>query len=451
MNENKKLYFVVAGDSREKIEQDFGKATWRTLADNGFIERTNVSCVGFHRDIESNSLLVVLPKSFNSQEARARLKDNSYGREQIYRLIRIFKKIRRLTKFSLSSGETNRSTDRINDLSDPVLDTFDAALRLRKDFRENGVYARKSNRQVFNRASLPVNWDKTVSRNSAFLNGKDIIFEKTIHRSRKFDFFHPLALLHVACLKDIYALIGERDIFDEAESLDAKYFLKVKNNPNKYLKNLKATVFDERGQFLLKMISSYLGEFGLINSNKKDREELLTYTKDFEDIWEKILRDLISPGLQDRNLSPGEWINWPGGQVSLGMRPVFDIRLLHNDSDLLLDAKDYRLRNGSKLQGTNGDHYKQIIYKQLLDSPYEVSVVNVLAFPGIGQKSLFSISGCHYWKEIKDSKVFEITVDFELASKCWLKEISLDVKSEISLLLEELKKFSLIVHEKLIN
>ena len=90
MNINKKLFFIVAGDSREMIERDFGIATWRALADNGFIERTTVSCVGFHRIIDSNSLLVVLPKAFNAYENRAKLEDLSYAREQIYRLIRIF-------------------------------------------------------------------------------------------------------------------------------------------------------------------------------------------------------------------------------------------------------------------------------------------------------------------------------------------------------------------------
>lgn len=442
MSGHKKLYFVVAGDSREKIEHKYGAPIWRVLADNGFVERTSVSCVGFHRDLESNSLLVVLPKAFNAIEIRSRLEDKNYSLEQIYRLIRIFKKIRLQTKFHLASGETNFVTNKIGEFSDPVLDTFDASLKLRKDFRANGFYARKFNKLVFDRANLPVNWEKTISKNGAFLKGNEIIFDKTTHKTRYFDNFHPLSLLHVACLEDIYALVGDRNIFDAMESLEKKTFLKIKNNPKSYLKNLKSIVFDERGRYLIKIISAYLGEFGLINSNKEKIEDLLTYSKDFEDIWEKILRDLIAPALQDRGLVAGKWIAWPGGQVNLGMKPEFDILLSHNDSNLLLDAKDYRLSNGSKLQGSSGDHYKQIIYRHLLENNPDTSVVNVLAFPSIGQTSLFSIRGCHYWKEIKDSKVFEITVDFELASKCWLKEISLDVKGEVNFLVEELKKFS---------
>jgi hypothetical protein len=66
MSTPSRLEFVIAGDSREIIERNCGKAAWRNLADNGFVERTSVSCVGFHREIESNSLLVVIPKAFNS-------------------------------------------------------------------------------------------------------------------------------------------------------------------------------------------------------------------------------------------------------------------------------------------------------------------------------------------------------------------------------------------------
>src|SRR5687768_11436314 len=120
-----RLQFVVAGDSRQSVEKDCGKEAWQSLADNGFVERTSVSCVGFRREIEANSLLVVLPKAFNSPGIRDRLKDPAYEREQIYRLIRVFKKIRRETAFSLGGGHTNLMLDREHRSADPVLDSFD--------------------------------------------------------------------------------------------------------------------------------------------------------------------------------------------------------------------------------------------------------------------------------------------------------------------------------------
>lgn len=436
-----RLEFVVAGDSREVIEKDCGKAAWRSLADNGFVERASVSCVGFHREIEANSLLVVLPKAFNSPGARARLSEPGYEREQIYRLIRIFKKVRRETAFSLAGGNTNQILNRELRATDPVLDSFDAALRLRRDYRENGLYIRKSTRQTLNKPNLPVDWPRTIRRSTTVLSGREVFFDNTVHHARKRDMSHPLCLLHIACLKEIFALTGERSDLEGAESLDANAFRTVKAKPRSYLRDLRASTFDERGRFLISAISSFLSESSLLSAEREVREELLSYTKDFEDIWEQVLRDLMAPGLSKRTLPAGEWYGWPDASAKKGMQPEFDIRLENGDADVLVDAKDYRLLNGSKWQGSNGDHYKQIIYRQLLATPKDSKVVNILAFPNLGQKSLFAIRGCHHWKEIEGSHVFEVTVDYDLAVKRWLRESSIDVKAELATLLEGLRKF----------
>ena len=253
---------------------------------------------------------------------------------------------------------------------------------------------------------------------------------------------HPLCLLHIACLKEIFALTGERSDLEGAESLDANAFRRVKAKPRSYLRDLRASTFDERGRFLISAISSFLSESSLLGAEREVREELLSYTKDFEDIWEQVLRDLMAPGLSKRTLPAGEWYGWPDASANKGMQPEFDIRLESGDADVLVDAKDYRLLNGSKWQGSNGDHYKQIIYRQLLAAPKDSKVVNILAFPSLGQKNLFAIRGCHHWKEIDGSRVFEVTVDYDLAVKRWLRETSLDIKTEMAALLGELRKFS---------
>jgi hypothetical protein len=436
-----RLEFVVAGDTRDVIEKGCGKGAWRSLADNGFVERTSVSCVGFHREIDANSLLVVLPKAFNSPEARARLSEPAYEREQIFRLIRVFKKVRRETGYSLAGGKTNQILDREVRASDPVLDSFDAALRLRRDYRENGLYIRKSNRHAFNKANLTVNWPATMRRATIVLSGGEVFFDNTVHHARKRDMSHPLCLLHIACLKEIFALTGERNELEDSESLDVNTFRKVKAKPGSYVRDLKASTFDERGRFIISAVSSYLSEASLLGADREVREELLSYTKDFEDIWEQVLRDLMAPGLASRTLPEGEWYGWPDAAAEKGVQPEFDIRLQNGSADVLVDAKDYRVLNGSRWQGTSGDHYKQIIYRQLLEVPDGLNVVNILAFPSLGQKALFAIRGCHHWREIDGSKVFEVTVDYDRAVKRWLREASFDVETEVAGLLEDLRKF----------
>lgn len=436
-----RLEFVVAGDSREVIEKNCGIAAWRSLADNGFVERTSVSCVGFYREIEANSLLVVLPKAFSSPDARSRLKEPAYEREQIYRLIRIFKKVRRETQFKLAGGNTNQILDRTLRSTDPVLDSFDAALQLRRDYRENGLYIRKSTRQTFNNPNLPVDWARTIRRSNTMLTSRDVFFANTIHHARKRDMSLPLCLLHVSCLKEIFELTGERSDLEGAEALDVDTFRRVMAKPHSYLRDLRASTFDERGRFLITAISSFLSESSLVGTDRKVREELLSYTKDFEDIWEQVLRDLMAPSQTKRTLPAGEWYGWPDASANKGMQPEFDIRLQSGEADVLVDAKDYRILNGSKWQGASADYYKQIIYRQLLAASKDSKVINILAFPSLDQKSLFKIRGCHQWKEIKGSRVFEVTVDYDLAVKRWLRETSLDINTEIAALLDELRKF----------
>jgi hypothetical protein len=435
-----RLQFVVAGDSREVIEKNCGKAVWRSLADNGFVERTSVSCVGFHREIDADSLLVVLPKAFNTPEVRARLDEPAYEREQIYRLIRLFKKIRRETRYSLAGGNTNQTTGRAIRSTDPILDSLDAALRLRRDYRENGLYTRKSTRHVSNRPNLPVDWSRTIRRSTTVLNGQDVFFDTTVHHARRRDMSHPLCLLHIACLKEIFALTGERNELKTAEALDERTFERIKANPGGHLRALGTSTFDERGRFLVAAIGSFLSEYSLLGTGREIREEFLSYTKDFEDIWELVLRDLMAPSLTKRTLPAGEWYGWPDASANKGMQPEVDIRLVSGGDEVLIDAKDYRVLNGSKWQGSNGDHYKQVIYRQLL-STRSSQVINILAFPSLGQKKLFAIRGCHHWKEIQDSLVFEVTVDYDLAVKRWLRETPLDIKEEIEMLLRDLIEF----------
>ncbi len=289
---------------------------------------------------------------------------------------------------------------------------------------------------------MPVNWPRTFRGTTALLNGGEIFLSDTVHHTRKRDLAHPLCLLQTRCLKEIFALTGERSDLDELEGLDEKTYKSVKAHPREFLRRLRTSIYDERGRFLLTAIAAFLGESSLAASPREIREELLSYTTDFEDIWEHLLRDLISPDLKNRILPAGEWFSWPNTLSSAGIHPAFDILLAYGNSEILIDAKDYRFLNGSKLFGSSSDHYKQIIYRQLLASPNTSTVINILAFPNLGQKKLFAIRGCHHWKEVPGSRVFEITVDYDLAVARWLREASIDVSKEMTDLIEELNAFS---------
>ena len=438
----RRLDCVVAGDDRETVSKSIGEACWNFLAAKGFATGTSIGWVGFARDLDSDSLLVVLPKAFSAEPARHQLEDVPYRREQIYRLIRVFRKIRRANKIQIKDTESHDVLSREQLLTDPILDSFDAALTLRREYRKNSVYIRKTPMHVRSKPQLPVHWERTVRYFPALMSNSEIVYAEFAHRSRCKDPAHPLSLLHLSCLKEIYTFTGEKLGLEGAEGLGAEAFRAIKRKPRPYLRRMRSSVFDERGRFLLSAIGAYLGESSLQRGQRKMSEQLLSYSKDFELIWEQILRDLLAPGMTERTLPAGEWRAYPSGGFTEGKKPVLDILFRDGVADVIADAKDYRVLNGSKILGYGGDYYKQVLYRLLLPSPEPEHVLNILAFPSVGQKSLFRIRGCHSWKQLSNSRVFEVTVDYDLATKLWLKEIALNIKEEIKVLVGKLLSFS---------
>ena len=99
-----------------------------------------------------------------------------------------------------------------------------------------------------------------------------------------------------------------------------------------------------------------------------------------------------------------------------------DFQIENPIADALVDGKDYQIHNGSTKLGSAADHYKQIIYRQLTKPPHPDRFYNVLMFPSIDQEKLFELVGCHRWKDISNSRVFEVTVDYDTITKHWLGE-----------------------------
>lgn len=435
-----RLSIVVVGDNKESIIDIHDKEIWRNLADNGFIFGKSVGCVGFRRDIKNNSLVVVLPKVYANVSTRNLLSENDYCRESVYLLIRILRKIRMKTRYALSEGVTNRTTLKSIDSTDPVLDSFDAAIRLRKDYITNGAYLKKASKKVRKQDTTPVDWNLTIRRSSLIsLEKNNLCFHDIYHRKRKIDFSNPLYKLHIACLEEIFHLTGDKISLNTSNTKNE--LLDLRRNPNRYLKNIQESVFDERGIFLVKAIKSYLGNSSLLSLDSSISEYLLSYTKDFEDIWEKILRDLFSINQLARGLPTGTWYTWPSGDRDSGIRPEMDINDKIDDMDYIIDAKDYRIISGLKWNGSSSDHYKQIIYRKLLNELPSKSTINILAFPNIGQDKLFEIRGFHKWDQIEGSEIFEITVDYVMAARKWLNEIPINVNDEIHSLLLEIASF----------
>ena len=138
--ESPHLSIVVCGDRKDFLDQEYVHHIWRTLADNGFAEGKSIGGVGFCRDLDNNRLITVLPKAFSSSLARESFGVSEYIKKQIYQLIRVFNK---LSRDDYLVVESNTGSNFVNQGSDPVLDSLEAALKIRNEFKTNGLYYKK--------------------------------------------------------------------------------------------------------------------------------------------------------------------------------------------------------------------------------------------------------------------------------------------------------------------
>lgn len=422
---------VVCGQSADDIPEH-----WGVLSKAGFAERKTVGAVGFCRDPTTNDLLVSLPKAFLDEAALQRLQnDSAFRKGEVYRLIRLFEKVRKATPYKIEQSSTSVTNYEAVAATDPVLDSLEAALNLRRDFKRHGLYERKRPDTTQNDFAHPVNWKCTIEGAAPLIDRSGIFFPSTTHSKRARDNYNLIRLLQVGCLKDIFNLLGEQTWLGEAEGSRISAFIRLRDIPVARMRRLTEGIYDDRGRRLVRLIQSYIGMYRLAPTHRLEAERMLAFSTSFEIIWEHILRDVL--GRQDPlSLSKGEWLSSAAPKRS-GIAPRIDLWLDKDDSRIIVDAKDYRILSGDVLRGSPDDHYKQIIYRKLLpDNPQ--TLTNILAFPGYQQESLLQLRGCHRWRCIEESEVFEVTVDYEKIMAHWMQESQVDVDGEIQQILQEI-------------
>ena len=286
-----------------------------------------------------------------------------------------------------------------------------------------------------------VDWAATIRRIPPLIDENSILFLNTIHRKRTKDPANLFFQLHAYILRDIFKRTGENYFLGDLPVPDDATLKPILNRPLPYLRAFRRGIFSDRGRMLLACMEAYLGTRSLQVGRPSQSDDCLSYTSSFENIWEFILARIFQPGAEPKyKLAPGKWVSWPDRKKEVGIKPEADL-LVRDPEITIVDAKDYRIFNGSPLLGSRlggaGDHYKQVIYRTLMASGNSPATVNILAFPSLDQKSLFQLNGCHHWPSIPQSPVFEVCVDYDKAIKHWLGDTRLNVFEEFKKLLAD--------------
>jgi hypothetical protein len=236
--------------------------------------------------------------------------------------------------------------------------------------------------------------------------------------------------------------LGEKNSLSETDGMSELELQRTMRHAQTYLRGIRSKVFSDRGRHILSCLSAYLGIGRLTSTGKTERDNILRYSSNFENIWEHILRSVLSPHSKPTPLTPGKWHPISGDEEE-GIKPKVDFQIENPIADALVDGKDYQIYNGSTKLGSAADHYKQIIYRQLTKPPHPDRFYNVLMFPSIDQEKLFELVGCHRWKDIPNSRVFEVTVDYNTITKHWLGEERYmgEVQKDLEKLLKKIKSF----------
>lgn len=433
-----KLDTVVAGQKKDELDPEI----WRVLSDLGYVEQKSISAVGFCRS-EEGRLLVVLPKAFTHPAAKQKLdSDKDYKEEQVFRLIRVFKKIQNDTRYAQHFIDSTSARGARHRSLDPVLDSVEAAIRIRAEYRRNGLWVPRGQARIANNFNHPVSWAATIKTSAPIFDESSLFFLHTLHDRRANDSSNLFYRLHIHILRDIFTRTGEKHRLSDLPNYDDSALKPVLRNPIRYLRAFRREIFTDRGRALLSYFEAYLNTRSLEIGRKSQTDDCLSYTATFENLWEFILAELFRPEAKPAfPLKTGKWISWPEKRPMAGITPEADL-VLEKPVLTIIDAKDYRIFNGSPLLGTRlgdpSDHYKQVIYRTLLETKSGEPATNILAFPSVEQKSLFLLNGCHYWDNLEKSPVFEICVDYNLAVRRWLGEIRLDVASEFEKLSKEI-------------
>lgn len=435
----RRLYVVRVGEKKHDVLSRYGKHVWRTLADGEFIDRNRIACVGFAREASDGSLILSVPKAYTLPS------DPGHGIKpyDVFQLVRVFRKARRELTTPIEAGRTTLGTGHADGAHDATLDFLDAALYLRDDYHKNGLYRRKHAVCARNSWSHPVDWKRTLDAAAPHLRQSEVFFPETMHRARKINETDLLRRLQASAVYDAFRLSGETAAVPGEMMLSRVEWDAAQQCPAAFMRRAQYGIYDDRGRKLCAALYAYLGVGSVSQASQLQEHQWFSYTAEFEYIWEAILRSLFSPGQSAARLPAGRWYPFPKKGSLNGIAPTIEIRVHTLSEDALVDAKDYsqdlRVINGFAWMGSQGDFYKQVIYRLLLDANERKRTVNMLAFPGNNSGRLFDVRGCHVWPSIESSQVFEVLVDYDTAVRHWLGEEKRDSKEEVGELIKTLR------------
>jgi hypothetical protein len=269
-------------------------------------------------------------------------------------------------------------------------DTFDGLslnliLKLLHDYRQNGIYTKRHSLNTLN--SGKPNWNKTISRSTAYPSGKNLIY-LDVHGSKWANSSTcEVSQVHAQVIKELESkfsilFFGHAGVFsefhiEEPSNLSADYLLHVLN------KELTLT-YSARDIWLLQSLIQYLSVI-----RGKLKSELKVGVKHFHTVWEYMLSQTLDKTISINKLLPTPTYKLTNGNIVTAPRKGqrLDVVLYEEATNTfcIVDAKYYAADSITTAPGWP-DLVKQFFYvKALRTIEPSAKISNAFVFPGTNE------------------------------------------------------------------
>ena len=301
-----KCIILFEGNSKEEVSL----AIWHLLGENNFLSGSRIGGVGLCQDEKTGFLIIVLPKVYNNQKTIDKLLKNSdYLKKTIYGFLKLLSFARRRGVCQVGHSDRIIRTGSLKESCDPLIESIEAAIEIRYDFLRNGVYKAPQKKSTRNQFGRP-NWRRTLTSVTPNIV-PDIFFPRIICDSLQSDNDNILTRLHCTVVEEIALNLGEKYEKSACKALSPEKIKDILKDLPRFLRSLRSNIYDDRGIYILALMSSYLKNKALQASNLKKPEPLLGICFHFEKIWEKIVENIfdiyepLSKELQKKAINMG--------------------------------------------------------------------------------------------------------------------------------------------------
>ena len=258
---------------------------------------------------------------------------------------------------------------------------FDAYLRIIKDYIENWYYV-ESETEYTKVGNWKIDWEKTIKNNKIYVWLKNIIYSELIKKRVAYNSENIITTIHHFCVNE--AINKMWWYFWLSNSLNENIQLMERSTMIQILQGEYIKTFiDSKKRLLLNMIKMLEG----LDNNFKNNTRFDISTKDFEDVFEQLLRQQFwtvdeskfNPTAQYYLLQP-DW--------SYSKKPAGDLIpdvILKDENDIyVIDAKYYSYWFDNELwslPATSSIH-KQITYAEDIENIWKYDTIyNLFILP----------------------------------------------------------------------